>query len=137
MMHGAVTLQAPDGKRFRSTILAFNSMTLTGKDLLIAQLTTQWANWLRPTQVCSRLLRHAERGRKAHLRRGPVSSDVILHEGVDLTKETLIWRGTSKLEIWIEFFESPDQPSERGSWSRRRSKFARRDGRSRMSWKRI
>src|SRR5438128_1319256 len=50
--NGAVTVQAPDGKRFRSTILGLNLYDrLSGKSLLIAELTNSVGQLISPNQV--------------------------------------------------------------------------------------
>ncbi len=110
--NGAVTLQAPDGKRFRSTILGLNLYDrLSGKGLLIAELTPSVGQLIAPNQVffpdCFDTLNADVR---LTYERGQFHQDVILHEGLDLKRlETLGFAAdTSRLEIWTEFFESPD-----------------------------
>src|ERR1051326_5479249 len=108
---GAVDLETPDGKHMRSTILGINLHDrLTGKNLLIAELTNSVGELIVPNQV---LFRNCFDSLDADVRltyeRGAFHQDVLLREAPDLEQLGVLGFSVknTRLEIWTEFFESP------------------------------
>ena len=109
--NGAVDLETPDGKHLRSTILGINLHDrLTGKNLLIGELTNSLGELIAPNQV---LFRNCFDSLDADVRltyeRGAFHQDVVLREAPDLDQLAVLGFSVknTRLEIWTEFFTPP------------------------------
>jgi len=109
--NGAVDLETPDGKHLRSTILSINLHDrLTGKNLLIGELTNSVGELIAPNQV---LFRKCFDTLDADVRltyeRGAFHQDVVLREAPDLAQLDALGFSlkNTRLEIWTEFLTAP------------------------------